>query len=503
MKRATWFLALVGLYPLFGYETATLQRAVEAGVSLSLGEYQTCSLDEQGNSLCWGGDKDVTSKANSYASDKKFIEVASGGKHTCFLSEAHSVKCIGSNNYQQTEPPPLGKVLTIATGTYHSCAITETGSIDCWGFVLSDSPTVRSIKNAKALAAGGIHQCALTADGKVFCWGDNRTRQCDVPELGKVKQISAGGYHTCALLQDGSIQCWGDNRAGQQDIPKDFKAKKVTAGRLHTCAIDTNYQLHCWGQMEEAKPKTSSGIDIIAGALNTCLLSDEEPVRCWGNNDDHQNDLPAPVSNLTENNTTAYFKLASVERDFRKISKSLYLYKAGFVQGLAQTVAQFKVMVDKPVKAEFPKYCGRYFALEILGSLLETTETPYLKKNVLENYKKGMSEARLQLGLDVGQPTPFTEEVFSVALSASRLGVQKSLEFLLDENERKTAEALVADLGLLEVQSKTKGFDAKLRIELSDLLKKNEKLIKSLSIQQRTSGFGAILEKIRVYLETK
>ena len=249
-----------------------------------------------------------------------------------------------------------GEVTAVATGGGHSCAITDVGSLKCWGSnrsgQLGDGSTTDSeapvyvcatgagppctpengnvLRDVTAISVGDAHTCALTFEGGVKCWGSNtagelgdgtktnRTTSVDVMGLESgVKAIAAGGGgtwggYTCAVTTAGGLKCWGNNRSGQlgdntttnREAPVDVPGltsgvKAVATGVTHTCAVTTDDGLKCWGSNglgqlgNGTKTRSytpvdvadlSSGVAAVAlGERHTCALTTAGGVTCWGN----------------------------------------------------------------------------------------------------------------------------------------------------------------------------------------------------------------------------
>ncbi|WP_455389339.1 RCC1 domain-containing protein [Petrachloros mirabilis] len=294
--------------------------------AITTGGPYTCALTTVGAVKCWGrnyagqlGDGtdlprnipvDVVGLTNGVRA------IAAGGHHTCALTEARDVKCWGSNGSGQlgdgtsvTRRTPVevvglpSAVQAIATGGHHTCVITEAGGVKCWGGnesgELGNETTRESYtpsdvlgltREAKALAAGGHHSCVLTETGRVKCWGNdshgqlgdglrtNSTVPLDLAGLvSSVIAIAAGvgsvrgletyaGAHTCVLTRAGGVKCWGNNDVGQlgegravdRDTPVDVVGltrgiKGIAVGAHHSCALTTTGTVKCWGDNSQGQ----------------------------------------------------------------------------------------------------------------------------------------------------------------------------------------------------------------------------------------------------------
>jgi len=257
-----------------------------------------------------------------------------GTEHSCLLTNAGAVFCMGQNNVGQLGDGTTTNrllpvavsglssgVLAVAVGRSHSCAALTAGGIKCWGSDIfgqlgdggsaTDRSTPVSVANLPAgtaplaISAGEYHTCALMATGGVYCWGDDnsgqlgngtpltaQTRATVVSGLGAgVKAIGAGLWHTCAVLNSGKVQCWGEDNYGQlgndnlltdqaTPVPVLVLASgvvEVKAGSGHTCARKSDKSVWCWGRNDDGQlgdgTVTNKTSPVQISALGTSTTS--------------------------------------------------------------------------------------------------------------------------------------------------------------------------------------------------------------------------------------
>eukprot|EP01083_Nonionella_stella_P272833 925381_1 len=325
------------------------------------------------------------------------IIASASGHHTCALFTPNALKCFGYNAYgalgygdtnnRGDEPNEMGENLTIidlgtdfrvvqvATGGRHTCALSEAGTVKCWGFghrgqLGHENTTNRGSSanqmgddlfvvdlgtNFKAtqITLGLYYSCALSDSNEVKCFGENTLGQLgqgdvifrgDVPgemgdnllpiELGTnftPVEIVAGDGSTCGLSQFGTVKCWGWNSAGmlgygdsinrgdmsnqmgdalqEIDLGTNFNVTQISVGMSHTCALSDANVVKCFGdnsygqlgyedldhrgdnpnEMGDNLPAVDLGtnlkvVHLITRRHRTCVLLDSMKMKCFGRN---------------------------------------------------------------------------------------------------------------------------------------------------------------------------------------------------------------------------
>jgi alpha-tubulin suppressor-like RCC1 family protein len=271
--------------------------------------------------------------------------------HTCAITLTGGVMCWGANSHGQlgnnstvSSSTPVqvsgltSGVSAIATGGTHSCALTDAGSIWCWGWnasgQLGNNSTTDSLvpvqvtgltSGATRVTAGHSHTCAVVS-GAAKCWGAGGNGQLgwgsqsgsnvpiQVTGLNSgVASIAAGWRFTCAVIAGGAAKCWGHNQNGQLGIgttsPYELSPVQVNGlttgvvsvagGRYHTCAQLSTGAAYCWGLNGDGqvgdgtnigRPEpwpselTAGTIRLAAGSRHTCAVTASGAARCWGYN---------------------------------------------------------------------------------------------------------------------------------------------------------------------------------------------------------------------------
>ncbi|MCO4761697.1 MAG: hypothetical protein KC502_09350 [Myxococcales bacterium] len=238
-------------------------------IELAAGYDSTCALKTDSTVHCWGHNYDGMLGNGQSGYNKKSLtpipnglnsikHLSGGYRHYCALKSDQSTWCWGYNLYQQAVPgtsssdvlkPTLAKGLAkstaVAAGGNHTCVVTAAGGVNCIGRntdgqlgMGAKSPSdsndkvyaALGVSNIISLAGGYYHTVALDSTGRAWTWGDNSQGELgdgtktDNPTPQKLNtptgviQVTAGDDFTCALLKTGSVWCVGDNSNGELGI---------------------------------------------------------------------------------------------------------------------------------------------------------------------------------------------------------------------------------------------------------------------------------------------
>ena len=231
---------------------------------------------------------------------RAYISLATGGDHTCAVSEGGAAYCwgrgldgelgTGSKQNRSTPARVSGSVsfAQITAGDNHTCALSTNGTAYCWGWNVffqrgnpSDQRDAEPVAVATQLrftsiSAGAHHTCAIGTDSLAYCWGNNQYGQLgdSTTNTGatpvrarttlKFVQINSGSWHTCAITPVGGLYCWGRNDQGQLGIGSTSAVfvtlpsaavitepfAQVDGGLSHTCGVARSGNFYCWGSSE-------------------------------------------------------------------------------------------------------------------------------------------------------------------------------------------------------------------------------------------------------------
>ena len=244
-------------------------------VRLSVGHLHTCSLQSNGEVVCWGDD----STGQSSPPGGEFVSISAGRDYTCGLRTDGEVVCWGNDSAGQSSPPD-GEFMSISAGAEHACGLQTNGEVTCWGNVFMSNPPSGGFSS---VSAGAAHTCGLRENGEAVCWGSDLHGQSNPPN-GKFSSVSAGKWHTCGLRTNGEAMCWGEPYYADSLTPPSGRFSSVSAGS-HTCGLRESGEAVCWGSDDfgqSSPPKGERFESISAGVNHTCGLRTDGEVVCWG-----------------------------------------------------------------------------------------------------------------------------------------------------------------------------------------------------------------------------
>ncbi|MFT5358820.1 MAG: alpha-tubulin suppressor-like RCC1 family protein, partial [Polyangiales bacterium] len=268
------------------------------------GRGHACAIDLGGHVVCWGsgtygeiGVGQGNFNASQVVGDdtfdaRTFVSVALGSFQSCALDDEGEVWCLGRNDggelgttpssavVEPTRVPGITGATQLTYGSDHGCVLLTGGTVSCWGrnrfggvghgavgsFVPSGDV---GVSNVREVATGDYHTCAVDDTGALYCWGRNSGYQLGntgpdtntpnmIPSIMNIEGLSGGNEHTCGHI-DGEPRCWGRRNSGAlgdgsvgvatptptaaQGIAGDAR---VFAGTGGSCAIEEG-RLSCWG----------------------------------------------------------------------------------------------------------------------------------------------------------------------------------------------------------------------------------------------------------------
>ncbi len=238
---------------------------VAAGESYSA---HTCAVRTDGTLWCWGSDasgKTGTGSGTSVqtpaqvGSADDWASVAAGENHSCALKTGDesgaALYCWGANDYLQLGVADASNIpvqigvdadwVQISTGGNHTCGLRAAGELYCWGDNRDgqtgtglgdtvDGPTrVGSSSDWMRVEAGYNQTCAVNAARELFCWGKNDYGQLGIegtsPETTPAKVGSATDWRAVSIGSsaavgargvDADLYGWGNNNNGQVGDPE-------------------------------------------------------------------------------------------------------------------------------------------------------------------------------------------------------------------------------------------------------------------------------------------
>jgi len=305
--------------------------------SISTSGATTCGIKTDGTLWCWGlnnfaqlgaGNTTGRTKPQQLGLGQVWQKVATSWFNTCAINGSGALYCWGQNlrgaagigrtSRMVSTPQPVAAGygwVDVSTGGWHTCAVRGDGTLWCWGqnlfgqvgntkAAVQAAPTqVGGAANWAAVTTSWGHSCAVTTTGELWCWGLNKDGQLGVgnrtdawtPQRvapGTVwTAVAAGDANTCGLDDAGATWCWGGNRYGQlgtgvgsaSAVPTRATAipalTSLTVGWMHGCGLSGSVPT-CWGSNEAGQlGAVSARTRSRAGVSTTDLQGQRDAVR--------------------------------------------------------------------------------------------------------------------------------------------------------------------------------------------------------------------------------
>lgn len=236
-----------------------------------------------------------------------YVQVVTGGNHTCWLKSNGGAFCFGYNIQGQTSIPAGQSFIQLSANAdeFNTCGLKADGTAECWGALYNTGGLMSPVGSVfTKIADGNKHVCGLKADGSVECWGDNSGGQLNAPSGVTFKDIAAATSHTCGLKTDGTIVCWGSDGGGGGGVttpPAGDNFTQVSTGQYLACGLKTDGTVVCWGSdagtgMAPPPPGvTFSSISVGAAGL-ACGIKTDGYAQCWGLPSEGQTTPPSDIT---------------------------------------------------------------------------------------------------------------------------------------------------------------------------------------------------------------
>ncbi len=275
-------------------EDDTLYKAVASGGA------HTCAITQAGDIRCWGLNNFGQSD-NVPTSSVAFTDLSAGENHTCALDANGQAYCWGLNTNGQTNVPVENLVFdSIHTGAQGACGLLDTGVAECWSTDFSYTSIFIATNNWTDFVfpseGSSSPACGLTNDGFIDCWSTSFA--LPVPENGPYTQIESSSIFFCGLKTDGKLDCSVYDFSGATDINDsnqsvraeiealpplvDFEVRSSGPSLHSLCGIDFDGKLHCVGNHLPADSLPGEQLTApVPFGLNFSIYSDTAGELFW------------------------------------------------------------------------------------------------------------------------------------------------------------------------------------------------------------------------------
>lgn len=254
--------------------------------TVSVGEFHTCVLLQNGAATCWGSGTvaDANSPTNfgqGLAPPGHFTRIRAGWDHTCALDGEGRPICWGADGSDGFEPVPLAgddRFVDLAPATGATCGLRSDGTVACWGGVgwfdvpLPEGQVFGSLDGSRDV-------CAINRLGKAHC--TDRELEEEKPADLAFAQIAVGADDVCGLTADGVVHCWSRGPPdGPPLVPPGDRFSEIDLGSSYACGRRMNRSVRCWGISDEDMPGPYAEFSV--GGQRGCGLRMDGRLECWG-----------------------------------------------------------------------------------------------------------------------------------------------------------------------------------------------------------------------------
>lgn len=270
--------------------------ALPPAVAVSAGELFTCVASVAASGVTCSGSGAVGEYSSVFPSTSDaFVQLASGGLHTCGLLQDGSVRCFGDNSQQQCSPPTLSPAVAVMVNLYTSCVLRVDLSLVCWG--QNVGANLPAGYRWAQVALGGQHATALSADdGTISVFTANSMPSLAAAPAGTFVAVGSSQFTSCAIaVGPGAVTCWGTSADLEMDVPAGLLLATVVghARSIHYCGLRVGsdgvacWGNNLWGQVSvPTAARSGAWLSVVVGGWHSCALkSVGGTLLCWGRND--------------------------------------------------------------------------------------------------------------------------------------------------------------------------------------------------------------------------
>lgn len=177
------------------------------------------------------------------------------------------------------------------------------------------------------------------------------------------------------------------------------------------------------------------------------------------------------------------------------LSRFVYQYWADFFQGVASGLSKFPLSESDDFKIAYKNALVRLFVLNALEPVLEDIQSATVKEDVLPNYRMAKEEWNFKFKVKDLRDLELNSDTYKTSLQMVHLALVASKSFV-PVTQQHDLDTLGTEIG------KAMGTGLASLADINATLDTQQELLKSISANPRTHGFGVMLEEIALYLKS-